>query len=152
MAYLCANNMADFVVTEDSDLIVFGVEKVSSHCIRILRMFKQIIFKLTTTGVGTLYRRSRLDRCVPSTLIDAATSTIDFVRFRRICILSGCDYLPLGLPGVGLGKATKFFASHSNSDADLEKVSVRAYRFHSHDRTDLASRAVLSQSVCTCQR
>ena len=42
-------------------------------------------------------------------------------RFCRVCILSGCDYLPKGLPGVGLAKAVKFFAATDSND--LEQVS-----------------------------
>lgn len=40
----------------------------------------------------------------------------DFVKFRRVCILSGCDYLPEGLPGVGLTKARAFFAKTAHPD------------------------------------
>ena len=35
-----------------------------------------------------------------------------------MCILSGCDYLP-SLPGIGLGKAFKFFSRTTNDDINL---------------------------------
>jgi exonuclease-1 len=38
-----------------------------------------------------------------------------FDRFRYMCILSGCDYLP-SLPGIGLGKASKLMKVSSNPD------------------------------------
>lgn len=47
-------------------------------------------------------------------------------RFRRVCILSGCDYLPKGLPGVGLTKAVKFFSTTSNND--LEHVGANSLK------------------------
>ena len=36
-------------------------------------------------------------------------------RFRRMCILSGCDYLP-SLPGIGIAKAFKFFSRSTKRD------------------------------------
>lgn len=41
-------------------------------------------------------------------------------KFRHMCILAGCDYLP-SLPGVGLGKARKFL--HTVSNLDIQQVS-----------------------------
>lgn len=41
-------------------------------------------------------------------------------KFRYMCILSGCDYLP-SLPGIGLGKACKLL--RLASDPDILKVS-----------------------------
>lgn len=40
-------------------------------------------------------------------------------RFRYMCILSGCDYLP-SIPGVGLIKARQFISR--SSDPDIYKV------------------------------
>lgn len=42
-------------------------------------------------------------------------------KFRHICILSGCDYLP-SLPGIGLKKAQKFITR--NTDHNIHKVSL----------------------------
>lgn len=39
----------------------------------------------------------------------------DFNKFRHMCILSGCDYLP-SIPGVGLIKARQFITRTSESD------------------------------------
>jgi len=44
----------------------------------------------------------------------------DMDKFRHICILSGCDYLP-SLPGIGLKKAQKFI--ERNTDQNIYKVS-----------------------------
>jgi 5'-3' exonuclease len=47
--------------------------------------------------------------------------TVEFllIRFRRMCILSGCDYLP-SLKGIGLARAFKFFSG--STDSDLNSV------------------------------
>lgn len=44
-----------------------------------------------------------------------------FNKFRYMCILSGCDYLP-SVPGVGLMKARQFITR--TSDPDIYKVTV----------------------------
>ncbi len=65
-----------------------------------------MLYKVQDTGQCVIYEQSRLHKCVPPVL----AKNFDFTTFRRICILSGCDYLPGGLPGVGLKKAVLFFA------------------------------------------
>jgi exonuclease 1 len=45
LAYLNTSGLADFIITEDSDLTLFGCDK--------------IVFKLTPNGDGTLYEKSR---------------------------------------------------------------------------------------------
>lgn len=40
-------------------------------------------------------------------------------KFRYMCILSGCDYLP-SIPGVGLKKAREFI--FRSSDPDIYRV------------------------------
>lgn len=43
----------------------------------------------------------------------------DMDKFRYMCILSGCDYLP-SIPGVGLMKARQFISR--SSEPDIYKV------------------------------
>lgn len=43
----------------------------------------------------------------------------DFNKFRYMCILSGCDYLP-SIPGVGLIKARQFITR--TNEPDIYKV------------------------------
>lgn len=47
-------------------------------------------------------------------------------KFRHMCILAGCDYLP-SLQGIGLGKARKFI--HTSTNPDMRQVcpSVQFY-------------------------
>ena len=96
LAFLSRNKYADIIITEDSDLILFGCSK--------------ILFKLDRTGNGSLFELENLS----SSLGNAARNfTLD--TFRHMCILSGCDYLA-NLPKVGLAKAYKFFSVTQQTD------------------------------------
>ncbi|XP_068597714.1 exonuclease 1 [Brachionichthys hirsutus] len=86
LAYLVKSGLAQAVITEDSDLLAFGCKKV------ILKMDKQ--------GNGLEIDQSNLGRC--RSLGNVFTEE----KFRHMCILSGCDYLP-SLHGIGLGKSCK---------------------------------------------
>ncbi|KAH6924841.1 hypothetical protein HPB50_025718 [Hyalomma asiaticum] len=78
----------------------------------------KVLFKMDRAGFGNLYERSRLGECFGQ-LADRFTHE----KFRQMCILSGCDYLP-SLPGIGLGKASKFFKliTNPNIRATLPKL------------------------------
>ncbi|VDN33883.1 unnamed protein product [Gongylonema pulchrum] len=75
LAFLAKAKMVQAVVTEDSDLIAFGCEK--------------IIFKMDPTGSCVIFEKALLPKC----LCRALAENFDFEKFRRICILAGCDYL-----------------------------------------------------------
>ncbi|KAK5972834.1 hypothetical protein GCK32_012908 [Trichostrongylus colubriformis] len=92
LAFLVNEHFADVVITEDSDLIAFACEKIAFkwNCDR---------------GDCVIYEKSQLPRCFTGSM----SSQFDFTKFRRICILSGCDYLQAGLPAIGLNKALSFF-------------------------------------------
>lgn len=93
IAYLMQAGYAHTVVTEDSDLIVFGCEK--------------IIFKMNpSNGSCLIYDKKNLANC----LCPLLRRRFKFETFRRICILAGCDYLQGGLQGVGLKGAEEIFA------------------------------------------
>lgn len=89
LAFLANSDQCDFVITEDTDLILYGCRK--------------IIYKLDTSGNCRLYERSRLSKC-----FGPRGDEVSFEKFRRICILSGCDYLK-NIPSIGLQSAKKFF-------------------------------------------
>ena len=52
-------------------------------------------------GNGILIEKSQLNQ-----VLAIQNSFYSFEKFRYMCILSGCDYLP-SLPGIGLVKACK---------------------------------------------
>ncbi|KAF4523718.1 hypothetical protein B566_EDAN011582 [Ephemera danica] len=98
LAFLNLQGIAQFVITEDSDLVLFGCN--------------QILYKLDSSGNGLLLRLDRLNLSLgrphdpPQTLL---------TKLRHICILSGCDYVS-SLPGVGLVKAKKFVMASVDLD------------------------------------
>ncbi|KAL7645495.1 UNVERIFIED_CONTAM: hypothetical protein RMT77_003881 [Armadillidium vulgare] len=96
LAFLNLNGVADIVITEDSDLILFGCSK--------------IIFKMDSNGCGVLVEKEKLHLSM-----NVPRDKFDFTKFRNMCILSGCDYLP-SLHGIGLVKACRFFIVTSNPD------------------------------------
>ncbi|KAK5639537.1 hypothetical protein RI129_012029 [Pyrocoelia pectoralis] len=107
LTYLNKCGIADFVITEDSDLILFGCSK--------------ILFKFNLDGSGILVEHHKLN--------DAMKMRPDqytFDKFRYMCIMSGCDYLD-SLPGIGLKKAFKAISLTHNPD--IYKLLPRLPRY-----------------------
>ena len=94
LAFLAKSGLADFVITEDSDLTLFGCQK--------------ILFKLDSAGNGVLYERQNLHLC-----FGLKADSFNFTKFRHMCIMAGCDYLQ-SLHGIGLGKSKKFWSRVTN--------------------------------------
>lgn len=86
----------DAVLTEDSDLLVFGCHTV--------------FFKMNASGHGVMIRRQNLEN---ATEIDMRGWNM--TKIRHMCILSGCDYLP-SLPGIGLKIAHKLLKNYRTID------------------------------------
>lgn len=79
LAYLSINNFANYIITEDSDLILFGAKK-------ILFKFKETKFSYLNTE--NIYKSNIFK---------------DLKELRKISILSGCDYLE-NPKGIGIKK------------------------------------------------
>ncbi|XP_077142471.1 exonuclease 1 isoform X2 [Ranitomeya variabilis] len=95
LAYLNKNGFAQAIVTEDSDLLAFGC--------------KTVILKMDKFGNGLEIDQDRFGMC--KHLGDVFTQE----KFRYMCILSGCDYLP-SIHGIGLAKASKLLKIANNPD------------------------------------
>ncbi|KAE8584986.1 hypothetical protein XENTR_v10021185 [Xenopus tropicalis] len=95
LAYLNKNEFAEAIITEDSDLLAFGCKKV--------------ILKMDKFGNGLEIDQARFGMC--RSLGDVFTEE----KFRYMCILSGCDYLP-SIHGIGLAKACKLLKIANNPD------------------------------------
>ncbi|KAG0706957.1 exodeoxyribonuclease 1 [Suillus ampliporus] len=108
MAYLERIGIVDGIVTEDSDLLVFGCRKV--------------LFKLDSVS-STIVSISRAD-FGSVTAAEGGISLLGWsdAQFRAMAILSGCDYLP-SIPGVGLKTAWSLLRKYRS----VEQV-VRAIR------------------------
>ncbi|XP_030384591.1 exonuclease 1 [Scaptodrosophila lebanonensis] len=107
MAWLSQAGLAEYVVTEDSDLTLFGAQK--------------IIFKLDLNGCGLLVEAKKLHLAM-----GCREEKYHFDKFRRMCILSGCDYLD-SLPGIGLAKACKFMLKTEQDDMRLALKKIPQY-------------------------
>ncbi|XP_048341315.1 exonuclease 1 [Sphaerodactylus townsendi] len=95
LAYLNKTGTVQAIITEDSDLLAFGCKKV--------------FLKLDKFGNGLEIDQARLGMC--KQLGDVFTEE----KFRYMCILSGCDYLP-SIHGIGLSKACKLLKIANNPD------------------------------------
>lgn len=97
LTFLNLNGYVDLVISEDSDLLLFGCERV--------------LYKMDANGNGMLVEKSKIPLCLGS----GGTTHFTHDKFRWACILSGCDYLE-SLPGIGLKKTLKFLKPTSNTD------------------------------------
>ncbi|KAM9383583.1 exonuclease 1 [Phaethornis superciliosus] len=95
LAYLNKTGMVQAIITEDSDLLAFGCKKV--------------LLKIDKFGNGLEIDQARLGNC--KQLGNVFTEE----KFRYMCILSGCDYLP-SIHGIGLAKACKLLKLANNPD------------------------------------
>lgn len=88
LAFFNRKGIADIIITEDSDLLLFG-------CSRVL-------YKLDLRGCGYIVEADK----IPVTM-KMRPDKYTFEKFLHMCILSGCDYVN-SLQGIGLKKAEKF--------------------------------------------
>jgi len=107
MAWLNKTDVAQYIITEDSDLTLFGAKK--------------IIFKLDLNGSGLLVEAEKLHLAM-----GCNEEKYHFDKFRRMCILSGCDYLD-SLPGIGLAKACKFILKTEQDDMRIALKKIPSY-------------------------
>ena len=106
LAYLYLTKKVQMVITEDSDLLVFGVKKV--------------FFKMDRAGNGFEVDLDRIGEVDDE--VDFRTFTHDM--FMTCCIISGCDYID-SIKGVGFKKA--FRLVYENGD-DLKNIVKKIRR------------------------
>ncbi|KAF9541251.1 Rad2 nuclease [Mortierella hygrophila] len=104
LAYLEKHGIVDGIITEDSDLLVFGCKKV--------------IFKLDQFGAGAEILFDKLSRVQEVSFQDWTLTEI-----RHMCILAGCDYLP-SIPGMGLKTAQRLLRRYKTYDKVLRHVRM----------------------------
>ncbi|KGG52227.1 hypothetical protein DI09_19p90 [Mitosporidium daphniae] len=91
MAFLVKNGFADAVVSEDSDMLLFGCPQLGAD------------------GTGDLIQLEDIAKV-------ASFKGFSHLQFRQTCILSGCDYLA-SLPKVGMGTAIRLMQTNRSIDA-----------------------------------
>lgn len=109
MAYLERNGLVDGIVTEDSDLLVFGC--------------KNVLFKLDAVA-QTIISISRADFGSPS----LASESLSFIgwsddQFRWMAMMSGCDYLP-SISGIGLKTAHTLLRKYKSVEKALRAIQL----------------------------
>lgn len=92
MVYLERKGVIDGILSEDSDLLVFGA--------------KCLITKLDKYGDCVEVNRNNFTACREISLVGWSDAD-----FRRMAILSGCDYLP-SIGGLGLKTAHRMLRQH----------------------------------------
>ncbi|KAJ1921682.1 hypothetical protein H4219_000414 [Mycoemilia scoparia] len=107
LAYLEKKGIISAIITEDSDVIPYGV--------------KRVFFKMDQYGNGTLFDRDLLYRVK---CISLAGWTDEMIR--HLCILSGCDYLN-SIQGIGLKRAHKFLSAGKTVEAAIQKIKIGGY-------------------------
>ncbi|KAF2838621.1 hypothetical protein M501DRAFT_955347 [Patellaria atrata CBS 101060] len=105
LAYLEKKGIVQGVLSEDSDLLVFGV--------------KCLLTKLDQYGECVMINRNDFTACREISLHGWSDT-----EFRRMTILSGCDYLP-GLSGMGLKTAYRMMRKYNKN---LDRL-IRAVQF-----------------------
>lgn len=101
LTYLQRIGYIDYILTEDSDLILYGSTN--------------ILYKYDLSYVHE-YQKEKLQNAWSSFF---AENIVD------ICILSGCDYLD-GLDGVGIKTACRLLEKHSSVEKAVEVWKTRA--------------------------
>lgn len=110
LAYLERMGIVDAILTEDSDLLVFGCQNV--------------LFKLDPVA-STVISISRKDfGAVTASSGDSNGISLlgwSDVQFRAMTILSGCDYLP-SIPGIGLKTACTLLRKWKTAEQVIRAV------------------------------
>ncbi|CAO4371345.1 unnamed protein product [Caenorhabditis nigoni] len=94
LAFMMQNKMVDAVLTDDTELILFGSSKIYFHW-------------QTETGQCSVYEESKLKECFHN---------FDLATFRRACVLAGCG---LAQPVVSLQTATEFVTTPNGDVTEL---------------------------------
>lgn len=102
LAYLEKQGLISGVLSEDSDLLVFGV--------------KCLLTKLDQYGECVMINRADFTACREVSLVGWTDN-----EFRIMAMLSGCDYLP-GIDKMGLKTAYRLVRKHKSVDRIVRSV------------------------------
>ncbi|KAL9953298.1 hypothetical protein ACROYT_G040694 [Oculina patagonica] len=113
LAYLMKAGIAQAIISEDSDLLVYGCQKV--------------IFKMDAYGHGLAVDLADLSKLTKLKLHEFTQE-----KFRHMCILSGCDYLP-SIKGIGLQTAIKLLRKSSSVHKLIRSLRIEAKMYVPED-------------------
>jgi exonuclease 1 len=110
LAFLEAQGVVDAILTEDSDLLVFGCRivlfKLDASTHELTSVSRSDFGSLSSSSNGGITLRGWTD-----------------AQFRAMAILSGCDYLP-SIPGVGLKTAHGWIRKWGTVDKTIRAVKL----------------------------
>ncbi|KAI5477622.1 exonuclease 1 [Pseudohyphozyma bogoriensis] len=124
LAYLEQQGIVDGIVTEDSDLLVFGC--------------RNVLFKLDSEGNCVHLSRDRFAECRE---YNFAGWTSD--EFRQMAILSGCDYLE-SIVGVGLKTAYTLMRKYQTAERVIKFLRMAGKHTVPRDYADRFRQAELT--------
>lgn len=110
LARLSLFGNAEYIITEDSDLIVYGCSK--------------ILFKLDIKGTAKMFKRETCYILHDSKGFYVKISINDFDNLVEFCVMCGCDYFE-GFSGVGPISALKICLSSKRLEKYLELAKER---------------------------
>ena len=136
MAFLERTGVVDGILTEDSDLLVFGCKKI---------LLKLDANEATVTSI------SRCDFAVMGATTTGGFSLLGWTdeQFRAMAILSGCDYLP-SIPGIGLKTAWNLLKKHKTASKVIQAVKLEGKKVVPkgyNEAFNLAEKVFLHQRV-----
>jgi len=102
LVYLEKSGMIQGIVSEDSDLLVFGA--------------RVLVTKLDQYGECVMIRRDDFTACREISLVGWSDT-----EFRRLAIMGGCDYLD-NIQGMGLKTAYRLIRKHKTIERVLKAV------------------------------
>lgn len=118
IAYLCREKIADFAVSEDSDLLVYGCQNLVLK-LEADGLCENIV--VTDTLHNEEYKKSIPEGPAKDIAMLSANSFMD------LCIISGCDYLD-NIPGFGLKKALKMLKDYTLEETVKIISKKKAYK------------------------
>lgn len=121
MAYLEKQGVINGIISEDSDLLVFGA--------------KCLLTKLDQHGECVMIRRADFTACREISLVGWTDK-----EFRMMAMLSGCDYLP-GIDKMGLKTAYRLVRKHKTVDRVVRTVQFDGKRKVPSDYVESFTRA-----------
>ncbi|CAG8549214.1 623_t:CDS:10 [Ambispora leptoticha] len=104
LAYLERKGYISAVITEDSDLLVFGC--------------KNVIFKMDQYGNGEEISRDNF-----AASFEYSMAQLSNRHFRQMAILSGCDYLP-SIHGIGIKTAYQYIKKYHTAEKAIKNLRL----------------------------
>ncbi|WAR52720.1 hypothetical protein PtB15_2B145 [Puccinia triticina] len=104
LRYLEMQGEVDAVITEDSDLLVYGA--------------RNVLFKLDPSGNCIHISRDEFKQ-----LEDKRMALWSDQQFRQMAMLSGCDYLA-SIPGLGIKKAYDLIRRHQTAERAIKATRL----------------------------